>query len=252
MANTINAITTGIGGLATTADSSGAISLQSAGSTVVAVTSGGVAVTGTMTVGGNAVLNAGSTVTVAQGGTGATSQTAYAVICGGTTSTGAYQSVAGLGSSGQVLTSNGTGALPTFQTLAGFAAGTKLSFYQAAAPTGWTKDTTAALNDAILRIVTGSGGSTGGSTAFSTWSAQSTSGATTLTTPQIPSHNHVFAGGNNGLTTKPAIVSTPLGGPNTGSNPNSNIVEATGGGGSHDHPLSQNIKYADFIIATKD
>lgn len=117
MANTINAITTGIGGLATTADSSGDISLQSAGSTVVAVTSGGVAVTGTMTVGGNAVLNAGSTVTVAQGGTGRTTSTAYAVICGGTTSTGAQQSVAGLGTAGQVLTSNGTGALPTFQSL---------------------------------------------------------------------------------------------------------------------------------------
>ena len=243
MANTINAITTGIGGLATTADSSGDISLQSAGSTVVAVTSGGVAVTGTMTVGGNAVLNAGSTVTVAQGGTGATSQTAYAVICGGTTSTGAYQSVAGLGTSGQVLTSNGTGALPTFQTLAGFDAGTKLSFYQAAAPTGWTKDTTAALNDAILRIVTGSGGVTGGSTAFSTWSAQSTSGATTLSTPQIPSHTHAvgapFSAGG------PTLYTQVGNGPQVTSG-------ATGGGGSHDHPLSQNIKYADFIIATKD
>lgn len=246
MANTINAITTGIGGLATTADSSGDINLQSAGSTVVAVTSSGVAVTGTMTVGGNAVLNAGSTVTVAQGGTGATSQTAYAVICGGTTSTGAYQSVAGLGSSGQVLTSNGTGALPTFQTLAGFAAGTKLSFYQAAAPTGWTKDTTAALNDAVLRIVTGSGGVTGGSTAFSTWSAQSTSGATTLTTPQIPSHTHdlISFSADGGSPAAPSLS-------NRVQSPRS-LITATGGSGSHNHPLTQNIKYADFIIATKD
>lgn len=250
MANTINAITTGIGGLTTTADSSGNISLQSAGSTVVAVTSGGVAVTGTLsatgniTQNGNAVLNAGSTVTVAQGGTGATSQTAYAVICGGTTSTGAYQSVAGLGTSGQVLTSNGTGALPTFQTLAGFAAGTKLSFYQAAAPTGWTKDTTAALNDAILRIVTGSGGTTGGSTAFSTWSAQSTSGATTLTTPQIPSHNHSLPVRSN-----PGTGNVITGGGGASYSVSSG---SSGGGGSHDHPLSQNIKYADFIIATKD
>lgn len=246
MANTINAITTGIGGLATTADSSGDISLQSAGSTVVAVTSGGVAVTGTMTVGGNAVLNAGSTVTVAQGGTGRTTSTAYAVICGGTTSTGAQQSVAGLGTAGQVLTSNGTGALPTFQTLAGFAAGTKLSFYQAAAPTGWTKDTTAALNDAILRIVTGSGGVTGGSTAFSTWSAQSTSGATTLTTPQIPSHAHTAATSDGA---SPASTRFANGNAAPASTRSTN---AEGGGGSHDHPLSQNIKYADFIIATKD
>ena len=52
---------------------------------------------------------------VAQGGTGVTSTTAYAVLCGGTTSTGNLQSIAGLGTSGQVLTSNGAGALPTFQ-----------------------------------------------------------------------------------------------------------------------------------------
>jgi len=54
---------------------------------------------------------------VAQGGTGLTSTTAYAVLCGGTTSTGNLQSIAGVGTSGQVLTSNGAGALPTFQTL---------------------------------------------------------------------------------------------------------------------------------------
>jgi hypothetical protein len=53
----------------------------------------------------------------AQGGTGLTSTTAYAVLCGGTTSTGNLQSIAGVGTSGQVLTSNGAGALPTFQTL---------------------------------------------------------------------------------------------------------------------------------------
>jgi hypothetical protein len=55
----------------------------------------------------------------AQGGTGLTSTTAYAVVCGGTTSTGNLQSIAGVGTSGQVLTSNGAGALPTFQSLTG-------------------------------------------------------------------------------------------------------------------------------------
>ena len=58
------------------------------------------------------------TLPVANGGTGATSQTAYAVLAGGTTSTGAYQSVASVGTSGQILTSNGASALPTFQTAA--------------------------------------------------------------------------------------------------------------------------------------
>lgn len=55
------------------------------------------------------------TAVVAGGGTGVTSNTAYAVLCGGTTSTGAIQSIAGVGTANQVLTSNGAAALPTFQ-----------------------------------------------------------------------------------------------------------------------------------------
>ena len=73
--------------------------------------------------------SSGSDIAVADGGTGRSSHTAYAVLCGGTTTTAAQQSIASVGSSGQVLTSNGAGALPTFQsldvgsTLAGMAAG---------------------------------------------------------------------------------------------------------------------------------
>jgi hypothetical protein len=63
----------------------------------------------------NNATNTSNPVTVAQGGTGDASVTAYAVLCGGTTSTGAIQSVSGLGTSGQVLTSNGASALPTWQ-----------------------------------------------------------------------------------------------------------------------------------------
>ena len=59
------------------------------------------------------------TAVVAGGGTGVTSNTAYAVLCGGTTSTNPVQSIAGVGSAGQVLTSNGAGALPTFQAAGG-------------------------------------------------------------------------------------------------------------------------------------
>jgi len=59
------------------------------------------------------------TLTVARGGTGRTSHTAYGVICGGTTTTAAQQSIASVGTSGQVLTSNGAAALPTFQDAGG-------------------------------------------------------------------------------------------------------------------------------------
>jgi hypothetical protein len=60
----------------------------------------------------------GSTdVSVADGGTGVSTLTAYAPIFGGTTGTGAVQS-GSVGSAGQILTSNGIGALPTFQNRA--------------------------------------------------------------------------------------------------------------------------------------
>lgn len=67
-------------------------------------------------VSGSIYVTGGTDVTVADGGTGLSSATAYAVLCGGTTSTGALQSIASVGTSGQVLTSNGAGTLPTFQT----------------------------------------------------------------------------------------------------------------------------------------
>lgn len=63
------------------------------------------------------LFDSGNTIGVANGGTGRTSATAYAVVCGGTTSASALQSIASVGTSGQVLTSNGAGALPTFQTI---------------------------------------------------------------------------------------------------------------------------------------
>ena len=57
----------------------------------------------------------GTDLAVANGGTGRSSHTEYAVVCGGTTTTAAQQSIAGVGTAGQVLTSNGAGALPTFE-----------------------------------------------------------------------------------------------------------------------------------------
>lgn len=54
-------------------------------------------------------------VIVPNGGTGATSFTAYAPIVGGTTTTGALQSV-GLGAAGTLFQSAGVGALPSFTT----------------------------------------------------------------------------------------------------------------------------------------
>jgi len=54
---------------------------------------------------------------VADGGTGDTALTAFALLAGGTTTTAAVQSLGGVGTAGQALTSAGAGALPSFGTL---------------------------------------------------------------------------------------------------------------------------------------
>ena len=79
----------------------------------------------TATAGTDYYAPSGTDVAVADGGTGASSLTAYAVLCGGTTSTGAVQPIASVGTAGHVLTSNGAGALPTFQAAGGGGSGTK-------------------------------------------------------------------------------------------------------------------------------
>ena len=269
-----------------------AISAAVAGTDYVAVNGAlGTPSTGTLTNCTGLPLTTGITGTlgVANGGTGATTQTAYAVLCGGTTSTGAYQSVASVGTSGQVLTSNGASALPTFQDAGGgFDAGTVMLFAQTSAPTGWTKDSTN-YNNSGLRIVTGTA-STGGSVDFTTAFASQTptgsvsissvsgsAGATTLTTPQIPSHAHqvfqtspsqpnrVNDGNMFSTFTNPGFRQSANTVPSPGS-PANQGTDNTGGGGDHTHPFSFSsgsgtfsgnainlaVKYVDVIRATKN
>lgn len=61
----------------------------------------------------------GLPVNVAQGGTGNTTFTPFAVITAGTTPTSPFQNVVGVGAAGQTLTSNGAGLLPTWQSSSG-------------------------------------------------------------------------------------------------------------------------------------
>jgi hypothetical protein len=217
-------------------------------------------------------------VGVAYGGTGATSATAYAVQCGGTTSTGAHQSVSGVGTAGQVLTSAGAGALPTWQTPGGgFAAGTAVLFYQAAAPTGWTQVTTQ--NNKALRVVSGTGGGSGGSVAFTTAFASQTPAGTvsvsgtnasgavssyTLATADIPSHTHTMRQNGTNVGCGPGQL---VGDNACGTGPDY-TSRATGGGGGHTHgftnptwsgsgtftgtAINLAVQYVDIIICTKD
>ena len=128
----------------------------------------------------------------------------------------------------------------------GFPSGTRMSFNQTTAPTGWTKDISIAINDSILRLVTGTVGS-GGSADFSTWNTTAITGATTLTIAQIPAHTHtVTAVGSGGIQLSSGGVGS------TATSASSRTTSSIGGGGSHTHSLINSIKYNDFIIAQKD
>ena len=162
--------------------------------------------------------------------------------------------------SGTTLTFNDATTQTTAATTS-IPTGSVVLFYQAAAPTGWTQVTT--LNDYDLRLVSGAGGTTGGTTAYSTVFANQTPtisngtlavGATTLSTSQIPSHTHDY--------TNPDSITTGGCG-KSGSNYtyNTTATGATGGGNSHTHSLSGaatssaitlNVRYANIIICSKN
>jgi hypothetical protein len=83
---------------------------------------------------------AAAAATVAQGGTGDTSLTAWSLLAGGTTSTGPVQSLAALGTSGWPLLSGGAGALPSFQALDSTASDIAAAGAQGAGATGKIPD----------------------------------------------------------------------------------------------------------------
>lgn len=138
-------------------------------------------------------------------------------------------------------------------------------FYQSAAPTGWAQST--AHNDKALRVVSGAGGGSGGTSSFTTVFPNSlrpvtqpgipvtgTVGATTLTTAQLPSHSHPN-GGSIGLSPGGGDVSS-----GTGWSRNFPGTGANGSGQSHAHPWSGTanfstnidlrVQYIDVIICS--
>lgn len=163
---------------------------------------------------------------------------------------------------------DGSGNVSISTTLAasGTPSGTKMLFQQTAAPTGWTKDTTH--NDKAIRIVSGSVG-TGGSSAFATaFGTPSVSGSlsgsvgnTTLSTSQMPSHNHSTTF-NYYLNESGGPARVVMSRPNNDTNPTTSFTtSSTGGNGSHNHSFSGslssatasiNVQYVDVIIASKD
>lgn len=125
--------------------------------------------------------------------------------------------------------------------------GTKMSFFQASVPTGWTQDVTQ--NDKVLRVVSSTGGGTGGSWTISGISVNSHS----LTVAQMPSHQHNLSGYPVGT------LSAQSGSGLTLWNPAGASTVSTSGAGStqgHSHNLtigsSWRPSYIDVVIGTKD
>ena len=202
-----------------------------------------------------------TTIAVANGGTGLSTLTANNVILGNGTSNPIFVSPS---TAGNFLRSNGTTWESAAPPGAEFSSGTRMTFNQTAAPTGWTKDTS--VDNAAFRLVSGSvssGGSVDFSTAFASQtptisisSISGSAGATTLSTPQIPSHTHPNGGSPRTVGPNPYETQT--------ADAFVSDTGATGGGGSHTHPFSFSsgsatssainlaVKYVDLIIAQKN
>ncbi len=161
--------------------------------------------------------------------------------------------ISNAGSNGQFLSkqSGNNGGLTWADAGGAIPSGTVMAFFQSGAPTGWTQVTTQ--NDKMLRVVSGTGGGTGGSAAVSSPAHNLSAGSHTLSISEMPSHNHgsTATGGNTG---------TLYSQNNTNGGPaingiNTATMSNTGGGGGHSHNMSGSIttpQYIDVILCSYD
>lgn len=149
---------------------------------------------------------------------------------------------------------------------------TPLTFYQSAAPTGWTQVTTH--NDKALRIVSGTGAGSGGTNALSSTfpSAKPTSGTVpvtinglsvspvTIDVNTMAQHSHPA---NSGAATGRGTPSPAAGTVNTTANSAPGQTGLLGSSGAHTHPISYTsasgpisttvdfaVQYIDIIYCT--
>lgn len=128
---------------------------------------------------------------------------------------------------------------------ASFSTGTKLAFFQSSAPTGWTQDTSN--NDAMLRVVSGSGGGTGGSNSpiLYTHAHNLTQHTHDVTVP-----NAGWSNKNNNVSGHLAttVAGTYADEPSPGDRVLTSAQQASGNTGS----ATFAPKYVDMIICTRD
>lgn len=167
-----------------------------------------------------------------------------------------------------------------------FLAGTSMLFFNATAPTGWTKQTTH--NDKAIRLVSGTP-SSGGTSPFSTVFGLITTAGFTLTSTHMPAHTHSLSGAfaftgttgaggdhshqyndkqRSGTTTRDSSGSQSV---NTGEDDDSRTTGlsgththafsgdvtlsgntgSAGSGASHAHAIELRVQYVDAIICNK-
>lgn len=147
-----------------------------------------------------------------------------------------------------------------------FAQNTASIFFQAAAPTGWSKSTSN--NNKALRVVSGgSGGGTGGSNSFTSafpsskpvsgnFPISGSVGNHTLTSNQLPSHTHsnggavtLSPGGGDVRSGGGWSRSTPGTGPNT-TNASSHNHGFSNGSASFSANINLAVQYIDVIVCS--
>jgi len=128
-----------------------------------------------------------------------------------------------------------------------FVSGTVMSFFQASAPTGWTQVTTH--NDAMLRVVSGTGGGSGG-TASAITAHTHTTASHALSIAEMPAHTHTYYANTSSF-----IIGDQQGNSNNGNTYTTSDTSSTGGGEAHSHGDTGSSfapKYIDMILASKD
>lgn len=127
-----------------------------------------------------------------------------------------------------------------------FETGTRLLFYQAAAPSGWS--IVPGLEDAAVRIVSVNGGAVNDGTGFSTVFAAQNVGNTTLTLAQIPAHGHSGSASSSGSHSHSGSASSAgahahsLEDTSSASGTSNTFEMALGGGGYRGHVISSGEK----------
>lgn len=138
--------------------------------------------------------------------------------------------------------------------------GTKVLFYQASVPTGYVQDVST--NDRMLRVVSGTGGGSGGNWSMSGLSIDGHA----LTIAEMPSHNHGggnhshfmytgFGDNNNDNNEPPAGSNGNItNGTNQYTSSSGNVISTQGSDNAHTHGITNSSwrpSYLDVIIGTR-